>query len=107
MYQGEAAEADFYKSGPLDSATYPRLQILTIQQILDGKQPNYPVRRDASFKRAPRSRPAPVEKLTLPRCHQNEQSRLGTKMGAPCLASETWESTTPTSFSSGPPIPDP
>jgi DNA modification methylase len=62
----EAAEAGFYKSGPLDGATYPRLQILTIQQILDGKQPQYPARRDATYKKAPRSRPAPAENLTLP-----------------------------------------
>ncbi len=62
----EAAEAGFYKSGPLDGATYPRIQILTIQQILDGKQPEYAARRDATFKKAPRSRPAPAENLTLP-----------------------------------------
>jgi site-specific DNA-methyltransferase (adenine-specific) len=62
----EAAEAGFYKSGPLDGATYPRLQILTIQQILDGIQPEYPARRDATFKKAPRSRPAAAENLTLP-----------------------------------------
>ena len=36
----EAAEAGFYKSS--DGSTYARLQILTIQQILDGKQPLYP-----------------------------------------------------------------
>jgi DNA modification methylase len=61
----EAAEAGFYKS--TDGSTYPRLQILTIQQILDGKQPEYPAhRRDATFKKAPRSRPAPAENLTLP-----------------------------------------
>jgi DNA modification methylase len=61
----EAAEAGFYKSS--DGTTYPRLQILTIQQILDGKQPQYPLhRRDATFKKAPRSRPAAAENLTLP-----------------------------------------
>jgi site-specific DNA-methyltransferase (adenine-specific) len=61
----EAAEAGLYKSA--DGSTYPRLQILTIQQILDGKQPEYPAhRRDATFKRAPRSRPAPAENLFLP-----------------------------------------
>jgi site-specific DNA-methyltransferase (adenine-specific) len=61
----EAAEAGFYKSS--DGSTWPRLQILTIQQILDGKQPEYPAhRRDATFKKAPRSRPAPAENLTLP-----------------------------------------
>jgi hypothetical protein len=60
----EAAEAGFYKSS--DGSTYARLQILTIQQILDGKQPQYPANRDATFKKAPRSRPAPAENLTLP-----------------------------------------
>jgi site-specific DNA-methyltransferase (adenine-specific) len=62
----EAIEAGFYKSGPLDGASYPRLQILTIQQILDGAQPQYPARRDATFKKAPRSRPAAAENLPLP-----------------------------------------
>jgi DNA modification methylase len=61
----EAAEAGLYKSS--DGTTYPRLQILTIQQILDGRQPQYPLhRRDATFKKAPRSRPAAAENLTLP-----------------------------------------
>jgi DNA modification methylase len=61
----EAAEAGLYKSS--DGTTYPRIQILTIQQILDGKQPQYPLhRRDATFKKAPRSRPAAAENLTLP-----------------------------------------
>ncbi len=62
----EAAEAGFYKGGPLDQLTYPRIQILTIQQLLDGKQPEYPARRDATFKKAPRSRPAAAENLSLP-----------------------------------------
>ncbi len=63
--QREAAEAGLYKSS--DGTTYPRLQILTIQQILEGKQPEYPLhRRDATFKKAPRSRPEPAENLTLP-----------------------------------------
>jgi DNA modification methylase len=61
----EAAEAGFYKS--TDGTTYPKLQILTIQQILDGKQPDYPLhRRDATFKKAPRSRPAAAQNLSLP-----------------------------------------
>ena len=62
----EAAEAGLYKSGPLDGTSYPRLQILTIQQILDGAQPQCPARRDATFKKAPRSRPAAAENLSLP-----------------------------------------
>jgi DNA modification methylase len=61
----EAAEAGFYKS--TDGTTYPKLQILTIQQILDGRQPAFPLhRRDATFKKAPRSRPEPAVNLTLP-----------------------------------------
>jgi DNA modification methylase len=61
----EAAEAGLYKSS--DGTTYPRVQILTIQQILDGKQPKYPLhRRDATFKKAPRSRPDAAKNLTLP-----------------------------------------
>jgi len=39
----EAAEAGFYKSA--DGTTYPKLLILTVQQILDGKQPAYPLHR--------------------------------------------------------------
>ena len=61
----EAAEAGLYTSS--DRSTYPRVQILTIQQILDGKQPAYPIHRaDATFKKAPRSRPEPEQNLTLP-----------------------------------------
>ena len=62
----EAAEAGFYKSDTHNTLTYPRLQILTIQQILDGAQPLYPANRDATFKKAPRSRPAAAENLNLP-----------------------------------------
>ena len=61
----EAAEAGLYTS--TDRSTYPRLQILTIQQILEGKQPKYPIHRaDATFRKAPRSRPEPEQNLTLP-----------------------------------------
>jgi len=36
---------------------YARVQILSIHEILEGKQPEYPLhRRDATFKKAPRSR---------------------------------------------------
>ncbi len=62
----EAAEAGLYKSNTHNALAYPRLQILTIQQILDGKQPEYPASRDATFKKAPRSRPAAAENLSLP-----------------------------------------
>jgi hypothetical protein len=43
------------------------VQVLTIQQILDGKQPQYPAhRRDATYKQAPRARKQQTENLTLP-----------------------------------------
>jgi hypothetical protein len=61
----EAAEAGLYRS--TDGSSYPRIQILTIQQILDGKQPEFPLHRlDETFKKAPRSRPAVDVNLTLP-----------------------------------------
>ncbi|MFZ1087066.1 MAG: DNA methyltransferase [Terracidiphilus sp.] len=61
----QAAEAGLYKSP--DGTTYPKLQILTIDQILKGAQPEYPLyRRDATFKKAPRSRPEAAKNLTLP-----------------------------------------
>jgi hypothetical protein len=61
----EAAEAGFYKSS--DGSSYPRLQILTIEEILKGNQPEYPLhRRDVTFKKAPRSRPEAARNLTLP-----------------------------------------
>jgi hypothetical protein len=60
----DVAETRFYKSS--DGSTYPRIQILTIQQILDGKQPEYPLhRRDATFKQAPKAR-IRSENMTLP-----------------------------------------
>lgn len=37
----EAAEAGFYHS-ELFKRDYPRLQILTIQDVFDGKRPEYP-----------------------------------------------------------------
>jgi hypothetical protein len=50
----EAAEAGLYKS--TDETTYPRLQILTIQQILDGEQPKFPpFARSVTFKQAPKA----------------------------------------------------
>ncbi len=61
----EAAEAGFYKSP--DGATYPRMQILTVEQLLNGQQVEYPrYARDNTFKQAPRSRAAAVENMRLP-----------------------------------------
>jgi DNA modification methylase len=64
--QREAAEAGFYTSA--DGSKYPRLQLLTIEGLLKGTQRlERPLHvRDVTFKKAPRSRPAPQSNLTLP-----------------------------------------
>jgi site-specific DNA-methyltransferase (adenine-specific) len=63
----EAAEAGFYRSSPLDLIEYPRIQVLTIQEILDGKQPDYPrYRADMTYKKAPRVKREKETNLQLP-----------------------------------------
>jgi hypothetical protein len=60
----EAAEAGFYTS--VDGSKYPRLQLLTVKDLLDGKMVQRPLHvRDTTFKKAPRSRAAASENLTL------------------------------------------
>lgn len=49
----EAASAGFYKSEPFPEQ-YPRLQILTIEELLDGKQLRFPRHRIETFKKAER-----------------------------------------------------
>lgn len=54
----EAATAGFYKS-PWDGKDYPRLQLLTVPDLLRGKKPDFPPMNraagtDPTFKRAPR-----------------------------------------------------
>jgi hypothetical protein len=51
----EAAEAGFYKS-PHVEGTFPRMQILTIEQLLGGEQIAYPRLLDVTFKQAPKAR---------------------------------------------------
>ena len=61
----EAAEAGFYTSP--DGTKYPRMQVLTVQQLLNGQQVEYPrYARDNTFKQAPRSRAAAAENMSLP-----------------------------------------
>lgn len=63
----EAAEASLYLSSPLDMLAYPRIQILTIHEILEGKQPDYPrYKADATFKKAPRVKGDKEKNLNLP-----------------------------------------
>jgi hypothetical protein len=62
--QREAAEAGFYNSPA--GGQYPRVQLLTIKDLLqDNKTVLYPRLLDATFKKAPRHRPAPSTNLSL------------------------------------------
>jgi site-specific DNA-methyltransferase (adenine-specific) len=62
--QREAAEAGFYTSP--DGRKYPRLQLITIKDILEGaKTVQYPLLLDATFKKAPRYRPSAATNLSL------------------------------------------
>jgi hypothetical protein len=61
----EAAEAGFYKSPHLEE-TFPRIQILTVEQLLGGEQMKYPRWVDATFKKAPKVREKAAETMALP-----------------------------------------
>lgn len=61
----EAATAGFYQPEHLPGLEFPRLQILTIEELLAGKKLAYPrIAPDVTFKKAPRQRkgPAPEDK---------------------------------------------
>jgi len=62
----EAASAGFYKS-PWQKETYPRLQILTIEELLNGKRIDCPPlgQVNVTFKKAPKAKDAPVEQKGL------------------------------------------
>ncbi len=63
--RAEAAGAGFYQS-PLGNKMYPRLQILTIKELLEGKKLQAPeARLDVTFPKAPRAkRPSGQKQLT-------------------------------------------
>jgi hypothetical protein len=61
----EAAEAGFCRPPGLTDR-YPRIQILSIEDLLAGKKIDYPrFAADATFKKAPKSRKAAEEQLPL------------------------------------------
>jgi DNA methylase len=60
----EAAEAGFYKPPGLEDR-YPRLQILTIEELLAGKRVEYPRLLEVTFKKAPKARAAAEKKGQL------------------------------------------
>jgi hypothetical protein len=61
----EAADAGFYKS-PHIEGKFPRIQILTVEQLLSGGQMEYPRWVDATFKTAPKAREKAAENIPLP-----------------------------------------
>ncbi|MBI3661998.1 MAG: restriction endonuclease [Acidobacteria bacterium] len=60
--RSEAASAGFYKS---PWGQHPRIQILTIEQLLEGKGIDYPHPTNVTFKRAPRAEVPEAEQLSL------------------------------------------
>lgn len=64
--RAEAASAGFY-TAPWTNEKYPRLQILTIKELLGGQEIKYPAHgANVSFKRAPKSEADEQEVLDLP-----------------------------------------
>ncbi len=64
----EAAKAGFYKSPA--GGEYPRVQLLTIKDLLDGKkQVQHPRLLDVTFKKAPRARGQAATNFELPLGH--------------------------------------
>jgi DNA modification methylase len=59
----EAAVAGFYES-PFGSK-HPRLQLLTVEQLLGGKELDYPRTLDVTFKKAPKAKGAKATQLSL------------------------------------------
>ena len=62
----EAASAGFYAPEHYPDHQYPRLQILTVAELLDGAEAQYPrVAPAATFRRAPRRRGGPGRQTSL------------------------------------------
>lgn len=61
----EAADAGSYKS-PYTEERFPRIQILTVAQLLAGTSIAYPRLLDATYKKAPKARGRAAETLALP-----------------------------------------
>lgn len=62
----EAASAGFYFAGEVDQKRYPRIQLLTVEQLLNGKQVAYPSyaqwRGNVTLKKAPKAKQQPRHK---------------------------------------------
>lgn len=64
--KAEAASAGFYTS-PFTQTKYPRLQIRTVRELLEGKGIDYPAREGANvtFRRAPKAETMDHQQMTL------------------------------------------
>jgi hypothetical protein len=60
----EAASAGFYHS-PGWNTSYPHIQLLTVGELLEGRQIDYPHVTGVTFKKAPKAEPEGPEALTL------------------------------------------
>ena len=61
----EAASAGFYKSPAFPDSIFPRMQILTIEEMLAGKTIDFPRMHEVTFKQAPKHKSKSPENLTL------------------------------------------
>lgn len=61
----EAAEAGSYKS-PFTGERFPKIQILTVEQLLNGEQIEYPRLLDVTYKKAPKAREKQAVTMKLP-----------------------------------------
>jgi site-specific DNA-methyltransferase (adenine-specific) len=61
----EAASAGFYKSPAYQDRAFPRIQILTIEEMLAGKTIELPRLLEVTFKQAPKAKAKAAENLTL------------------------------------------
>jgi len=63
----EAAEAGFFQTKSVSASKHPRLQLLTIQDLLAGRKIDMPTAQDLrSFKQAPKARHKRPDAPTLP-----------------------------------------
>jgi site-specific DNA-methyltransferase (adenine-specific) len=68
----EAAEAGFYRP-PGITDRYPRIQILTIEDLFADKSVAYPRLLEVTFKKAPKARAAAEKKGELPFAQLDEE----------------------------------
>jgi hypothetical protein len=63
----EAAEAGFFQTKTVAESKHPRLRILTIEDLLAGKNIDMPLQQDIrSFKQAPKAKVKKSETASLP-----------------------------------------